>query len=83
MSTASEIIGGEEAIALLDNLLACQSQAEAGPVIADFLEQLGAIRGTKNRKGCAAGAAVPLAEIMMLGVAAVRARSKAERGDAQ
>lgn len=81
--TEHEAQGSEAAAYLLDELLACPTQAEAVPAIRLFLERLGKIPDAECRRGFAAGASTSLADVLMLGLAAVRARSKAERGGDQ
>ena len=81
--TEHEAQGSESASYLLDELLACHTQAEAVPAIRLFLERLGKIPDAECRRGFAAGASTSLADVLMLGLAAVRARSKAERGGNQ
>ena len=81
--TEHEAQGSESASYLLDELLACDTQAEAVPAIRLFLERLGKIPDAECRRGFAAGASTSLADVLMLGLAAVRARSKAERGGNQ
>lgn len=71
-----EAPGGESAMAMLNILLACKSQAEAAPEIIEFLQNLGEIRGANKRRGFARGAAASLVDVLLLGVQAVKERSR-------
>ena len=66
----AEQLGQECGAVLLDRLMACSSQAEAIPIISDFLVALGDERTTRFRRGAASGAATVLANILLAGLAA-------------
>ena len=73
-----EAIGAEAAISLLETLLNTPTQSGAVPEIKSFLESLASIRGMKARQCAAGGAAAILADVLLLGMAAVRERSDHE-----
>lgn len=68
MIAAHESAGSSAAAVLLDNLLACSTQAEAGREITIFLETIGNVRGTQERLAAAAGASVVLSDVLLTGL---------------
>ncbi len=69
-----EADGHQAAIDMLNELLTCQTQAEAVPAIASFLERIAEVRGKQSRKSVAGGASVALVDVLMLGMTAAKAR---------
>lgn len=74
LATAHESAGFGAGLALIDGLLMCQNQAEASPIISDFLLAMGSETSEESAKYRAAGASVALVDVLMQGVDAVRNR---------
>lgn len=76
MNTAhkAEALGHECAIELLERLLPCKTQAQAVPIITDFLEAL-CHEPKKHRSAACAGISTALVDVLMVGLDAIRARS--------
>lgn len=70
----AEALGNECGMELLGRLLACTSQSEACPEIHSFLTAL-CSEPKKLRSEICAGVSTALVDVLMLGMAVVRARS--------
>lgn len=70
MSSAhkAESIGSSAAAALIDNLLDCRTQAEAGPIITSFLVAFGDERSGKSRAAAACGISATLCDVLLTGL---------------
>ena len=78
MSARNFEADGHDAVSdMLNELLTCNTQAKAAPAIASCLERIAEYRGKQSRKSVAGGASVALVDVLMLGMAAVKARSHA------
>ena len=71
----AEQLGMECGKELLNRLLTCKTQAQASPVITEFLTALCNERGQKHRHAVCGGVAVILVDVLLTGLDAIRARS--------
>ena len=64
----AESLGSKSAAVLIDRLLNCKTQAEAGPIITSFLVAFGDERSGKSRAAAACGISVMLCDVLMTGL---------------